>query len=68
MITELLMNDNILTLLRIPVVSGMNREPYEQKEIIFIGEESREGGYEAHALNHSIYTETDTLPPSEKDD
>lgn len=36
-------------------------EPYVHKEIIFIVEESKEGGYEAHALNHSIYTEADTL-------
>ena len=30
-------------------------------EIIFIVEESIEGGFEARALNHSIYTEADTL-------
>lgn len=30
-----------------------------QKEIIFLVEESPEGGYEARALGHSIYTEAD---------
>lgn len=30
-------------------------------EIIFIVEESAEGGFEAKALGHSIYTEADTL-------
>ena len=30
-------------------------------EIIFIVEESIEGGFEARALSHSIYTEADTL-------
>ena len=30
------------------------------KEIIFVGEESSEGGYEARALGHSIFTEADT--------
>jgi hypothetical protein len=30
-------------------------------EIIFAVEESAEGGYEAHALGHSIHTEADTL-------
>ena len=30
-------------------------------EIIFVVEESPEGGYEAHALGHSIYTGGDTL-------
>jgi hypothetical protein len=30
-------------------------------EIIFVVEESREGGYEARALSHSIFTEADTL-------
>ena len=30
-------------------------------EIIFIVEESPEGGYEARALNHSIFTEADTI-------
>lgn len=31
------------------------------KEIIFLVEESAEGGYEAKALGCSIYTEADTL-------
>jgi len=31
------------------------------KEIIFIVEESAEGGYEAKALGHSIYTEAEDL-------
>jgi hypothetical protein len=31
-----------------------------EKEIIFIVEESAEGGYEAKALGHSIFTEADT--------
>lgn len=30
------------------------------KEIIFLVEESPEGGYEARALGHSIFTEADT--------
>jgi hypothetical protein len=30
-------------------------------EIIFLVEESHEGGYEAKALGHSIYTEGDSL-------
>ncbi|MCX6701170.1 MAG: hypothetical protein NTV68_14850 [Methanomicrobiales archaeon] len=30
-------------------------------EIIFIVEESPEGGYEARALNYSIFTEADTF-------
>lgn len=32
----------------------------EQSEIIFAVEESPEGGYEARALGHSIYTQGDT--------
>ncbi|MFQ5632304.1 MAG: 2-oxoisovalerate dehydrogenase [bacterium] len=31
------------------------------KEIIFLVEESQEGGYEARALGHSIFTEADTI-------
>jgi len=31
-------------------------------EIIFIVEESPEGGYEAKSLGYSIFTEGDTLP------
>ena len=30
-------------------------------EIIFVVEESAEGGYEARALGHSIFTEADTF-------
>ncbi len=32
-----------------------------QNEIIFVVEVSPEGGYEARALGHSIFTEADTL-------
>lgn len=32
-----------------------------QGEIIFLVEESPEGGWEAKALGHSIYSEADTL-------
>jgi hypothetical protein len=32
-----------------------------QSEIIFLVEESPEGGYEAHALGHSIFTEAESL-------
>jgi len=31
------------------------------KEIIFIVEESAEGGYEAHALGYSIFTESNNF-------
>jgi len=31
------------------------------EEIIFVVEESPEGGYEARALGHSIFTEADSL-------
>jgi len=31
------------------------------KEIIFLVEESPEGGYEAKAIGHSIYTEANTI-------
>ena len=34
---------------------------YTNNEIIFIVEESPEGGYEARSLNHSIFTEADTF-------
>ncbi|MBI4744193.1 MAG: 2-oxoisovalerate dehydrogenase [Actinobacteria bacterium] len=36
------------------------------KEIIFLVEESAEGGYEAKALGHSIYTESETLEELKK--
>jgi hypothetical protein len=32
-----------------------------ESEIIFAVEESPEGGYEAKALGHSIYTQADTI-------
>lgn len=32
-----------------------------EKEIIFLVEESPEGGYEARALGYSIFTEADTF-------
>jgi hypothetical protein len=35
-------------------------------EIIFIIEESLDGGYEAHALGNSIYTEAETLDELKK--
>lgn len=31
-------------------------------EIVFAMEESPEGGYEAHALGHAIFTEAESLP------
>ncbi len=31
------------------------------KEIVFLVEESPEGGYEARALGYSIYTDADTM-------
>lgn len=31
------------------------------KEIIFLVEESAEGGYEARALGHSVFTEAETF-------
>ncbi len=34
---------------------------YENTEIIFIVEESPEGGYEARSLTHSIFTQADTF-------
>lgn len=33
----------------------------KETEVIFVVEESNEGGYEARALNHSIFTEADEL-------
>lgn len=33
----------------------------KQTEIIFSVEESPEGGYEAHALGHSIYAQADSV-------
>jgi len=34
---------------------------YQCNEIIFIVEESPEGGYEARSLNHTLFTEADTF-------
>lgn len=40
----------------------LSREAYSMaKKIIFLVAESAEGGYEAKALSHSIYTEGETL-------
>lgn len=36
-------------------------------EIIFIVQESLDGGYEAHALGESIYTEAENLEELKKD-
>jgi hypothetical protein len=33
-----------------------------ESEIVFAVEESPEGGFEAHALGYSIFTEADSLP------
>jgi hypothetical protein len=35
--------------------------PMTTREIIFLIEDSPEGGYEAKALGHSIFTEADTV-------
>jgi len=32
-----------------------------EREIIFLIEESKEGGYEARSLGHSIFTEADSI-------
>jgi len=41
---------------------GVNyMEKYTTNEIIFIVEESPEGGYEARSLNYSIFTEADSF-------
>jgi hypothetical protein len=37
-----------------------------QSEIIFAVQESLEGGFEARALSHSIYTEADTFDELKK--
>jgi len=36
------------------------------REIIFIVEESPEGGYEARAVGHSVFTEAETLDELKK--
>jgi hypothetical protein len=33
-----------------------------ENEIVFLAEESPEGGFQAKALGHDIYTEADTYP------
>ena len=37
------------------------KERMMAREIIFVVEESPEGGYEARAVGHSVFTEADTL-------
>ena len=37
-----------------------------EKEIIFIVEEAPEGGYQAKALGHAIFTESDTFDELKK--
>lgn len=37
-----------------------------EKEIIFLVEESPEGGYEARALGHAIFTEADSFEELKK--
>ena len=37
------------------------------KEVIFMVEESMEGGYEAKALDYSIYTQAETLDELKKE-
>ena len=46
-------------------VPGYN-ERMSQTEIIFAVQESPEGGFEAKALSHSIYTEAETLDELKK--
>jgi hypothetical protein len=42
-------------------MEGILMGNYTTDEIIFIVEESPEGGYEARSLNYSIFTEADTF-------
>ena len=44
----------------------LRRLEVTDKEIIFLVEESPEGGYEARALGHSIFTEADTYEDLKK--
>jgi hypothetical protein len=44
----------------------MPRLSMSQSEIIFEVQESLEGGFEAKALSHSIYTEAETLDELKK--
>ena len=46
---------------RVCTLKGSSITMYKNNEIIFIVEESPEGGYEAHSLGHSIFTEADTF-------
>jgi hypothetical protein len=39
---------------------------HQPSEIIFMVQESAEGGYEARALGHSIFTEAETLDALKK--
>lgn len=41
--------------------NSVRKLPLADKEIIFLVEESPEGGYEARALGYSIFTEGETL-------
>jgi hypothetical protein len=40
---------------------GSSMTKYKNSEIIFIVEESPEGGYEARSLQYSIFTQADTF-------
>jgi hypothetical protein len=42
-------------------IIAARRTEMTESEIIFAVEESPDGGYEARALGHSIYTQADTL-------
>ncbi len=44
----------------------MSIRMFKEKEIIFMVEESPEGGYEARSLGHSIFTEADTYEDLKK--
>jgi hypothetical protein len=46
---------------RVYTLKGSAITMYKNNEIIFIVEESPEGGYEAHSPGHSIFTEPDTF-------
>ncbi len=42
-------------------MANSQRDAVKTGEIIFLVEESPEGGYEARALGHAIFTEADTF-------
>jgi hypothetical protein len=42
-------------------ITAARRTKMTESEIIFAVEESPDGGYQARALGHSIYTQADTL-------